>query len=620
MTKSQKRELTVIITGAALLAAAAAITHIFPDLSGRSKVLIFAVPYIVLGLNVILDAIHGLAGKQFLDEKFLMSVASIGALAVGEYDEAVLVMLLYRLGELLQSIAVGKSRRSIADLMDICPESAELETEDGIKKVSPDEVHVGDIFVVRAGERVPLDGTVVEGNSSLNTAALTGESAPRDVSAGESIASGCINIQGTLRVRAEREYEDSTVARMLELIEGATANKSKSENFITKFARWYTPSVVGLVVLLAVIPPLFFGGSWSEWIYRALTFLVISCPCALVISVPLTFFGGIGGAGKRGILIKGSNYMETLARCGTVLFDKTGTLTHGSFSISSIHTEPGTDEKTLVMYTAAAESFSTHPLAACILAAADGSAIPKAAEVEEIAGHGVKAVVDGHTVCVGNLKLMKKIGAKAAEREASGTVIYTAVDGKYIGCIEIADTPKAGAKRAVAELSSDLGIRTVMLTGDREAAAKSVANELGIEEFHAELLPQNKVEIVEQKLSAENGKRTVAFVGDGINDAPVIARADVGLAMGGLGSDAAIEAADIVIMDDEIEKVPLAVRIAKRTVRIAWQNIIFALAVKLITLVLGAFGYAEMWMALVADVGVCLVAILNAMRAMHPGK
>lgn len=620
MTKSQKRELTVIITGAALLAAAAAITHIFPDLSGRSKVLIFAVPYIVLGLNVILDAIHGLAGKQFLDEKFLMSVASIGALAVGEYDEAVLVMLLYRLGELLQSIAVGKSRRSIADLMDICPESAELETEDGIKQVSPDEVHVGDIFVVRAGERVPLDGTVVEGNSSLNTAALTGESAPRDVSAGESIASGCINIQGTLRVRAEREYEDSTVARMLELIEGATANKSKSENFITKFARWYTPSVVGLVVLLAVIPPLFFSGSWSEWIYRALTFLVISCPCALVISVPLTFFGGIGGAGKRGILIKGSNYMETLARCGTVLFDKTGTLTHGSFSISSMHTEPGTDEKTLVMYTAAAESFSTHPLAACILAAADGSAIPKATEVEEIAGHGVKAVVDGHTVCVGNLKLMKKIGAKAAEREASGTVIYTAVDGKYIGCIEIADTPKEGAKRAVAELRSDLGIRTVMLTGDREAAAKSVANELGIEEFHAELLPQNKVEIVEQKLSAENGKRTVAFVGDGINDAPVIARADVGLAMGGLGSDAAIEAADIVIMDDEIEKVPLAVRIAKRTVRIAWQNIIFALAVKLITLVLGAFGYAEMWMALVADVGVCLVAILNAMRAMHPGK
>lgn len=620
MTKSQKRELTVIITGAALLAAAAAITHIFPDLSGRSKVLIFAVPYIVLGLNVILDAIHGLAGKQFLDEKFLMSVASIGALAVGEYDEAVLVMLLYRLGELLQSVAVGKSRRSIADLMDICPESAELETEDGIKQVSPDEVHVGDIFVVRAGERVPLDGTVVEGNSSLNTAALTGESAPRDVSAGESIASGCINIQGTLRVRAEREYEDSTVARMLELIEGATANKSKSENFITKFARWYTPSVVGLVVLLAVIPPIFFSGSWSEWIYRALTFLVISCPCALVISVPLTFFGGIGGAGKRGILIKGSNYMETLARCGTVLFDKTGTLTHGSFSISSMHTEPGTDEKTLVMYTAAAESFSTHPLAACILAAADGSAIPKATEVEEIAGHGVKAVVDGHTVCVGNLKLMKKIGAKAVEREASGTVIYTAVDGKYIGSIEIADTPKAGAKRAVAELRSDLGIRTVMLTGDREAAAKSVANELGIEEFHAELLPQNKVEIVEQKLSAENGKRTVAFVGDGINDAPVIARADVGLAMGGLGSDAAIEAADIVIMDDEIEKVPLAVRIAKHTVRIAWQNIIFALAVKLITLVLGAFGYAEMWMALVADVGVCLVAILNAMRAMHPGK
>lgn len=620
MTKSQKRELTMIIIGAVLLAAAVAVTHIFSQIPRWSKLLIFAVPYIVLGLNVILDAVHGLAGKQFLDEKFLMSVASVGALAVGEYAEAVLVMLLYRLGELLQSIAVGKSRRSIADLMDICPESAELETVDGIKQVSPDEVHVGDIFVVRAGERVPLDGIVVEGSSSLNTAALTGESAPRDVAAGESITSGCINIQGTLRVRAEREYEDSTVARMLELIEGATANKSKSENFITKFARWYTPSVVGLVILLAIIPPLFFNGSWSEWIYRALTFLVISCPCALVISVPLTFFGGIGGAGKRGILVKGSNYMETLARCGTVLFDKTGTLTHGRFSIKAIYAEPDASEETLLTYTAAAESFSTHPLAACIMSAAEEMKLPKAAEVEEIAGHGVKAVVDGRTVCAGNLKLMHKIGAKPVERDASGTVIYTAVDGKYMGCIEIADTPKEGAKKAVEELNNDLGIRTVMLTGDRKAAAKNIADTLGIAEFHAELLPQNKVEIVEQELAKENGKRSVAFVGDGINDAPVIARADVGLAMGGLGSDAAIEAADIVIMDDRIEKVPLAVRIARRTVRIAWQNIIFALAVKLATLLLGALGYAEMWMALVADVGVCLIAILNAMRAMHPGK
>ena len=541
----------MIIIGAVLLAVAVAVTHIFSEIPRWSKLLIFAVPYIVLGLNVILDAVHGLAGKQFLDEKFLMSVASVGALAVGEYAEAVLVMLLYRLGELLQSIAVGKSRRSIADLMDICPESAELETVDGIKQVSPDEVHVGDIFVVRAGERVPLDGIVVEGSSSLNTAA---------------------------------------------------------------------PSVVGLVILLAIIPPLFFNGSWSEWIYRALTFLVISCPCALVISVPLTFFGGIGGAGKRGILVKGSNYMETLSRCGTVLFDKTGTLTHGRFSIKAIYAEPDASEETLLTYTAAAESFSTHPLAACIMSAAEEMKLPKAAEVEEIAGHGVKAVVDGRTVCAGNLKLMHKIGAKPVERDASGTVIYTAVDGKYMGCIEIADTPKEGAKKAVEELNNDLGIRTVMLTGDRKAAAKNIADTLGIAEFHAELLPQNKVEIVEQELAKENGKRSVAFVGDGINDAPVIARADVGLAMGGLGSDAAIEAADIVIMDDRIEKVPLAVRIARRTVRIAWQNIIFALAVKLATLLLGALGYAEMWMALVADVGVCLIAILNAMRAMHPGK
>ena len=499
--------------------------------------------------------------------------------------------------------------------MDICPESAELETADGIKQVSPDEVHVGDIFVVRAGERVPLDGIVVEGSSSLNTAALTGESAPRDVAAGESITSGCINIQGTLRVRAEREYEDSTVARMLELIEGATANKSKSENFITKFARWYTPSVVGLVVLLAIIPPLFFNGSWSEWIYRALTFLVISCPCALVISVPLTFFGGIGGAGKRGILVKGSNYMETLARCGTVLFDKTGTLTHGRFSIKAIYAEPDASEETLLTYTAAAESFSTHPLA-CIMSAAEEMKLPKAAEVEEIAGHGVKAVVDGRTVCAGNLKLMHKIGAKPVERDASGTVIYTAVDGKYMGCIEIADTPKEGAKKAVEELNNDLGIRTVMLTGDRKAAAKNIADTLGIAEFHAELLPQNKVEIVEQELAKENGKRSVAFVGDGINDAPVLSRADIGIAMGGVGSDAAVEAADIVIMTDEPSKIAQAIKISQRTLRIVRQNIVFALGVKFLVLLMGAEGLATMWDAVFADVGVSVIAIINSMRAL----
>ena len=555
-----------------------------------------------------------------------LSVAVLDATAVtvsmlrGDFNTAGSVMFMLRLGEILEEWTHKKSVADLAGAMALNVDKVWLQSGETELLVPIGDVRPGDRMIVRTGNLIPLDGKVVSGEAMVNQASMTGESMPVEVAEGSEVISGSVNLNGVLKIRANSAYEQSTVARILSLVESAAEKKANAERLITKFAKYYTPSVVIAAVLLAAVPPLAFHQPFMDWLPRALTFLVISCPCALVISVPLTFFGGIGGAGKRGILVKGSNYMETLSRCGTVLFDKTGTLTHGRFSIKAIYAEPDASEETLLTYTAAAESFSTHPLAACIMSAAEEMKLPKAAEVEEIAGHGVKAVVDGRTVCAGNLKLMHKIGAKPVERDASGTVIYTAVDGKYMGCIEIADTPKEGAKKAVEELNNDLGIRTVMLTGDRKAAAKNIADTLGIAEFHAELLPQNKVEIVEQELAKENGKRSVAFVGDGINDAPVIARADVGLAMGGLGSDAAIEAADIVIMDDRIEKVPLAVRIARRTVRIAWQNIIFALAVKLATLLLGALGYAEMWMALVADVGVCLIAILNAMRAMHPGK
>lgn len=619
MNSSRKKELIVIIIGAVLLAGAVAADKLLPELAWYWRLALYLVPYLVLGLSVIIEAVHGIFGGELLDENFLMTAASIGALCIGERLEAVLVMLLYRIGELLQEIAVGKSRDAVSDLLDICPESVNLVTENGIETAAPEDVHIGDVLIVRAGERIPLDGIVLEGSSGINTAALTGESIPQYATVGDRVKSGCININGVLRIRSECEYEDSTVARMMELIEGAAANKSKSEKFITKFARWYTPIVVILAVLLAVIPPLCFGEQWSTWIYRALNFLVISCPCALVISVPLAFFGGIGCASKRGILAKGSNCLEALAKCGTAVFDKTGTLTEGSFRIASIVPADGFTQESLLNFTAAAESLSTHPLAICITDACSGAEgeYGSVSDYEEIAGNGVRALVDGKTVLAGNIGLMRNNNVNASEPDDIGTVIHTAVDGKYAGYILIRDELKQDAKTACSKLRNELGIRTVMLTGDRAAIGRSIAKELGLDEAHTELLPEDKVKHVERLIAENGGKRTTAFVGDGINDAPVIARADVGVAMGGLGSDAAIEAADIVLMDDRISKLPLAVRIARRTVSIAKQNIIFALAVKLIVLILGAFGYTQMWMAIIADVGVCLVAVINAMRTLH---
>ena len=624
MNSRTKKELIWIIVGAVLFCMAYAASKLFPNLPWYAKTLIFLVPYIVSGGEVLLEAAHGIRSGQFLDENFLMSIASLGAFAIGEQPEAVLVMLLYRVGELLQSVAVGRSRDSVSALIDICPESVNLETEDGIEEVEPDEVHIGDIFVVRAGERVPIDGTVIEGSSSVNTAALTGESLPVDVSAGDKLASGAINTSGVLRVRADCEYEDSIVARMLELIEGAAANKSRSEKFITKFARFYTPAVVALAVLLAVIPPLFFGGSWKEHIYRALEFLVISCPCALVIYVPLTFFSGIGAASKNGILVKGSNCFEALAKCGTVVFDKTGTLTKGSFHIAKVVPASGVSELELMYKAAAVERLSTHPLAECVVSAYElggySSALPSAENHEEQAGYGVIAQIEGKTVRAGNARLMAEAGIIAEGGETAATVIHIAENDRYLGRIEIEDEIKEGSARAVSALKNGLGIGSVMLSGDRKAIAERIASVLSLDGVFSELLPEDKVASLERIMASSEKGRTVAYVGDGINDAPVIARADVGFAMGALGSDAAIEAADVVLTDDNIERVPLAVRSAKRTVGIAWQNIVLALAVKLIVMLLGAIGYAEMWMAIVADVGVCIAAVLNAMRAMRTGS
>ena len=615
----RKRELIAIIIGAVLLAGAALAMHLLPDLPWYAKLLIYAVPYLVLGIPIIIDAVHGLIGGEFLDENFLMTVASIGALAIGEGFEGVLVMLLYRIGELLQEIAVGKSRDAVASLMDICPDTVNLETENGVVETDPESVHTGDVFIVRPGERIPIDGVIIEGSSGLNTAALTGESLPVDVSAGDCVSSGCISTNGMLRIKATCEYGDSTVARMLELIEGAAANKAKSEKFITKFARVYTPVVCALALILAVVPPLFFGGEWKDWIYRALNFLVISCPCALVISVPLTFFGGIGGASKKGVLVKGSNCLESLAKCGTVVFDKTGTLTLGSFRLTGIAAEGGMTGDELLRAASAAESLSTHPIALCITKAFRdrfSEDIPVPESVREIAGQGISAVLSGCEISAGNIRLMNSLGIVLDDPQFPGTVVHVAVNKKYCGYLMIEDEIKEGTVGTISSLRSEFGVRSVMLTGDRESIGKHIANEIGLDEVHADLLPENKVELLESIINDCQKGKTTAYVGDGINDAPVIARADVGFAMGGLGSDAAIEAADIVLMDDRIEKVPLAIRIAKRTVRIATENIVFALAVKLIVLILGALGYAEMWMAIIADVGVCLVAVLNAMRAM----
>lgn len=612
MSKKQKKGLVRIGAGAVLLVAA----YLLP-VEGWASLVAFLVPYAVVGWDVLWKAVRNILHGQVFDENFLMALATIGAFATGEYSEGVAVMLFYQVGEWFQRYAVGRSRRSIAALMDIRPDHANLVGPDGTaRQVDPDEVQVGDVILVKPGERVPLDGTVLEGNSMLDTAALTGESVPRRTAEGDTVISGCINGSGLLRVRVEKPYGESTVAKILDLVENAGEKKAKAENFITKFARWYTPAVVIAALALAVLPPMVLGGGWADWVRRALIFLVISCPCALVISVPLSFFGGIGGASKRGILVKGGAYMEVLANARTVVFDKTGTLTKGVFSVTAVH--PHEIDKThLVELAALAESYSTHPIAVSLRAAYGKT--PDAARVagyEELSGRGVRARVDGHTVCVGNGRLMDEAGAQWHECHLTGTVAHVAVDGSYAGHIVISDEVKPDAAAAIAALKEAGVKKTVMLTGDAREVGEAVAKQLGIDEAYTQLLPADKVEHMERLLARQPKGEALAFVGDGVNDAPVLARADVGIAMGGIGSDAAIEAADVVLMDDKPSKLAEAVRISRRTLRIVHQNIAFALVVKALVLVLGALGMATMWEAVFADVGVMVLAILNAMRAL----
>lgn len=612
MSKKQKKGLVRIGAGAVLLVAA----YLLP-VEGWASLVAFLVPYAVVGWDVLWKAVRNILHGQVFDENFLMALATIGAFATGEYSEGVAVMLFYQVGEWFQRYAVGRSRRSIAALMDIRPDHANLVGPDGTaRQVDPDEVQVGDVILVKPGERVPLDGTVLEGNSMMDTAALTGESVPRRTAEGDTVISGCINGSGLLRVRVEKPYGESTVAKILDLVENAGEKKAKAENFITKFARWYTPAVVIAALALAVLPPMVLGGGWADWVRRALIFLVISCPCALVISVPLSFFGGIGGASKRGILVKGGAYMEVLANTRTVVFDKTGTLTKGVFSVTAVH--PHEIDKThLVELAALAESYSTHPIAVSLRAAYGKT--PDAARVagyEELSGRGVRARVDGRTVCVGNGRLMDEAGAQWHECHLTGTVAHVAVDGSYAGHIVISDEVKPDAAAAIAALKEAGVKKTVMLTGDAREVGEAVAKQLGIDEAYTQLLPADKVEHMERLLARQPKGEALAFVGDGVNDAPVLARADVGIAMGGIGSDAAIEAADVVLMDDKPSKLAEAVRISRRTLRIVHQNIAFALVVKALVLALGALGMATMWEAVFADVGVMVLAILNAMRAL----
>lgn len=612
MSRKQKRGLARIGAGAVLLAAA----WLLP-LEGWASLASFAVPYAVVGWDVLWKAVRNILHGQVFDENFLMALATVGAFATGEYSEGVAVMLFYQIGEWFQRYAVGRSRKSITALMDIRPDHANLVGPDGTaQEVDPDEVSVGSTILVKPGERVPLDGTVLDGDSMLDTAALTGESVPRHAAAGDAVVSGCINGSGLLRVRVDKPYGESTVAKILDLVENAGEKKAKAENFITKFSRWYTPTVVIAALALAVLPPLVLGGGWAGWVHRALIFLVISCPCALVISVPLSFFGGIGGASRRGILVKGGAYMEVLANTGTVVFDKTGTLTKGVFSVTAVHPHE-IDKAQLVELAALAESYSTHPIAAS-LRTAYGQApdTARVADYEELSGRGVRAKVDGRTVCVGNGRLMDEAGAEWHECHLTGTVAHVAVDGRYAGHIVISDEVKPDAAAAIAALKAAGVHKTVMLTGDAKEVGEAVAKQLGIDEAHTQLLPAGKVEHMEQLLAGQPKGEALAFVGDGVNDAPVLARADVGIAMGGIGSDAAIEAADVVLMDDKPSKLAEAVRISRRTLRIVHQNIVFALAVKALVLVLGALGMANMWEAVFADVGVMVLAILNAMRAL----
>ena len=603
-----------IIIGAALLA-----TAVLLNLNNEwLQIALFIISYIIVGGDVVKRAVKNIFKGQVFDENFLMSIATIGAFFIGEYPEGVAVMLFYQVGELFQSYAVGKSRKSIASLMDIRPDYANVKKGDELVKVDPDEVQIGDIIVIKAGEKIPLDGKVIEGSSMIDTSALTGESVPREVEVGSDILSGCININGVITAEVTKEFGESTVSKILDLVENASSKKSNSEQFITKFARYYTPVVVIIAVFLAIIPPLVIdGATFSDWIYRALAFLVVSCPCALVISIPLSFFGGIGGASKKGILVKGSNYLEALAETEIVVFDKTGTLTKGVFNVQEIHPE-GVSKEELLELTAYVESYSNHPISLS-LKRAYGKEIDngRISDVEEISGHGVIATVDGKKVMAGNIKLMKMMDIPYFKGELIGTAVHVAVNNKYIGYIVIADEVKEDSAQAIKELKAANIKQIVMLTGDNKSVGSKVAKELGLDKVYAELLPADKVEKLEELFSQKSTKGKLAFVGDGINDAPVLARADIGIAMGGLGSDAAIEAADIVIMTDEPSKIATAMKISKKTLKIAHQNIVFAIGIKIIVLILSAFGITTMWAAIFADVGVTIIAVLNAFRALN---
>ena len=610
MTKKQKKMLWRILVSAVLFLALK-----LADVTGWLGMALYLIPYALIGWDVLWRAVRNILSGQVFDENFLMAVATVGAFGCGEYPEAVAVMLFYQVGELFQSVAVARSRQSIAALMDIRPDYANVEREGQLVQVDPEEVAVGDLIVIKPGERVPLDGVVVDGTSSLDTAALTGESMPRDVAAGQDVVSGCVNLTGLLRVKVSKPFGESTVSKILDLVENSASKKAKAENFITKFARYYTPAVVFAALALAVLPPLLGMGPFTMWLQRALIFLVVSCPCALVISIPLSFFGGIGGASKQGILVKGGNYLEALANTGVVVFDKTGTLTKGTFAVTQVRPVGMTEEELLTL-AALAERFSDHPISRSIRAAAPQDLDPeRATSAEEIAGHGVKAVVDGMTVWAGNAKLMKLAGARCEKTGVQvGTVIHVALEDHYAGCIVVADQVKDSSARALRDLKA-VGVRkTVMLTGDAPAVGEAVGRELGIYQVHAGLLPGDKVDRVEQLLAEKKPGEQLVFVGDGINDAPVLSRADIGVAMGAMGSDAAIEAADIVLMDDDLSKLPVAVGIARKTLTIVRQNIVFALGVKFLVLALSAVGLANMWMAVFADVGVSVIAILNASR------
>ena len=626
MNKKQKKVLVRIIIAAILM-----IGLKFVPVEGILRFILYMVPYFIIGYDILRKAFKGIKNKQVFDENFLMAVATIGAIAValyenGDYTEAIAVMLFYQIGELFQSYAVGRSRRNISELMDIRPDYANIEVDGSLEQVDPDEVEIGTVIVVQPGEKIPIDGIIEVGSSTLNTSALTGESLPREAAVGDEVISGCINMTGLLKIRTTKEFGESTVSKILDLVENSSSKKSKSENFISKFAKYYTPAVCYSALALAVLPPVIrmavmgLTAEWGVWIYRALTFLVISCPCALVISIPLSFFAGIGGASNAGILVKGSNYLETLSKTKYVVFDKTGTMTRGVFEVTGVHHNTMEEEK-LLEYAALAESFSSHPISKS-LCKAFGGVLDKSrvSDIEEISGHGVTAQIDGRTVAVGNSKLMKKLGVEYTDCHKVGTIVHVAIDGRYEGHIVISDVIKPTAKAAIKALHKAGVEKTIMLTGDARNVAEQVAAELGIDEVYSELLPSDKVEKVEQILAEKGEKEKLAFVGDGINDAPVLRRADIGIAMGALGSDAAIEAADIVLMDDDPLKISKAIKISRKCLRIVYENIYFAIGIKVICLILGALGIANMWAAIFADVGVMVIAVLNAIRALFVKK